>query len=122
MAASSHQSTPVISVRLSNRHGIDGRSLRCELLEAWKMRFGPPLAGSENRHRFMGPLTGLGGDIFIIDDPQKPVDAQSDVQRNRLNHWVSNTLMSRLDSKETGIIIVVMQRVHLNDLSGYLWN
>ena len=67
-----------------------------------------------------GTLTGLGGDIFIIDDPQKPVDAQSDIQRNRLNQWVSNTLMSRLDSKETGIIIVVMQRVHLNDLSGYL--
>jgi predicted phage terminase large subunit-like protein len=67
-----------------------------------------------------GTLTGLGGDIFIIDDPQKPVDAQSDIQRNRLIQWVSNTLMSRLDRKETGIIIVVMQRVHLNDLSGYL--
>ena len=67
-----------------------------------------------------GTLTGLGGDVFIIDDPQKPVDAQSDTQRNRLNQWVSNTLMSRLDSKETGIIIVVQQRVHLNDLSGYL--
>ena len=65
-------------------------------------------------------MTGLGGDIFIIDDPQKPVDAQSDIQRNRLNQWVSNTLMSRLDSKEKGVIIVVMQRVHLNDLSGYL--
>ena len=67
-----------------------------------------------------GTLTGLGGDIFIIDDPQKPVDAQSDIQRNRLNQWVSNTLMSRLDSKKKGVIIVVMQRVHLNDLSGYL--
>jgi predicted phage terminase large subunit-like protein len=67
-----------------------------------------------------GTLTGLGGDVFIIDDPQKPVDAQSDIQRNRLNQWVSNTLMSRLDRKQTGIIIVVMQRVHLNDLSGFL--
>ncbi len=67
-----------------------------------------------------GTLTGLGGDIFIIDDPQKPVDAQSDIQRNRLNQWFSNTLMSRLDNKETGAIIVVMQRVHLNDLTGYL--
>ena len=62
-----------------------------------------------------GTLTGLGGDIFIIDDPQKPVDAQSDTQRNRLIQWVANTLMSRLDSKETGVIIVVMQRVHLDD-------
>ena len=65
-------------------------------------------------------ITGLGGDTFIIDDPQKPVDAQSDSQRNHLNQWFSNTLRSRLDNKATGTIIVVMQRVHLNDLTGYL--
>ena len=65
-------------------------------------------------------LTGLGGDCFIIDDPLKPVDAQSDAQRNHLNGWFSSTLMSRLDNKVTGSIIVVMQRVHLNDLTGYL--
>jgi predicted phage terminase large subunit-like protein len=65
-------------------------------------------------------LTGLGGDCFIIDDPQKPVDAQSEVQRNSLNDWFFNTLMSRLDNKATGSIILVQQRVHLNDLSGHL--
>jgi predicted phage terminase large subunit-like protein len=65
-------------------------------------------------------LTGLGGDIFIIDDPQKPVDAQSETLRNGVTQWFSNTLRSRLDNKETGIIIVVMQRVHLLDLTGYL--
>src|SRR5713101_315804 len=69
-----------------------------------------------------GPLTGLGGDLFIIDDPQKPVDAQSEARRNSLNQWFSNTLRSRLDNKETGAIIVVMQRVHLDDLSGFLSN
>ena len=37
-----------------------------------------------------------------------------------LNQWVSNTLMSRLDNKQTGAIIVVMQRVHMDDLSGFL--
>lgn len=67
-----------------------------------------------------GPLTGLGGHLFIIDDPQKPADAQSEARRNTLNQWVSNTLMSRLDNKETGAIIVVMQRVHMHDLSGFL--
>ena len=65
-------------------------------------------------------LTGLGGDGFIIDDPLKPVDAQSDALRSTLNEWFSNTLVSRLDNKETGFIIVVMQRVHLNDLTGHL--
>jgi predicted phage terminase large subunit-like protein len=65
-------------------------------------------------------LTGLGGDIFIIDDPQKPIDAQSETLRNGVTQWFSNTLRSRLDNKETGVIIVVMQRVHLLDLTGYL--
>ncbi len=65
-------------------------------------------------------LTGLGGDCFIIDDPQKPVDAQSETLRNNLNQWHPTTLVSRLDNKETGVIIVVMQRVHMNDLSGHL--
>jgi predicted phage terminase large subunit-like protein len=116
---------------LSSKHASDFRSI---VESPWyqrafyKMRIARSLEdevsttarGFRRSTSVYGTLTGLGGDIFIIDDPQKPVDAQSDVQRNRLNQWVSNTLMSRLDSKEKGIIIVVMQRVHLNDLSGYL--
>lgn len=65
-------------------------------------------------------LTGLGGDMIILDDPQKPVDAQSDTLRNSLNQWFTNTLLSRLDNKATGVIILVMQRVHLHDLTGFL--
>ncbi|WP_425908143.1 phage terminase large subunit [Nitrobacter sp. TKz-YC02] len=37
-----------------------------------------------------------------------------------MNQWFSNTLISRLDNKEKSAIIVVMQRVHLGDLTGYL--
>ena len=68
----------------------------------------------------MGSLTGMGGDLFILDDPQKAVDAQSDARRKSLNQWFSNTLISRLDNKRTGAIIIVMQRVHMNDLCGYV--
>ncbi len=67
-----------------------------------------------------GVLTGLGGNMIILDDPQKPVDALSKVRRDSLNQWFTNTLMSRLDNKETGAIIVVTQRVHMDDLSGHL--
>jgi predicted phage terminase large subunit-like protein len=70
----------------------------------------------------MGTLTGLGGDLVIIDDPQKPIDAQSEARRTSLNQWFANTLMSRLDNKQTSAIIIVMQRVHMDDLSGYLKN
>ena len=68
----------------------------------------------------MGALTGLGGDLFILDDPQKAVDAQSEARRNSINQWFSNTLISRLDNKKTGAIIIVMQRVHMNDLCGHV--
>jgi predicted phage terminase large subunit-like protein len=67
-----------------------------------------------------GTLTGLGGDLIIIDDPQKPVDAQSEARRSSVNQWVTNTLMSRLDNKQTSPVILVMQRVHMDDLSGFL--
>lgn len=65
-------------------------------------------------------LTGLGGQMLILDDVQKPMDAQSDTLRSSLNQWFANTLISRLDDKANGVIILVMQRVHLHDLTGFL--
>src|SRR5581483_6480104 len=59
--------------------------------------------------------------ILILDDPQKPLDAQSDTNRKKLKDLFSNTLLSGLDDKREGAIIVVMQRVHVDDLCGHLW-
>jgi predicted phage terminase large subunit-like protein len=67
-----------------------------------------------------GTLTGRGGDILIIDDPLKAADALSDSVRERANDWVRNTLYSRLDDKRRGVIIVVTQRLHVDDLVGQL--
>jgi predicted phage terminase large subunit-like protein len=67
-----------------------------------------------------GTLTGRGGDIIIIDDPLKPDDALSETRRSAANQWFTNTLLSRLDDKRTGAIVVVMQRVHIDDLTGFL--
>jgi predicted phage terminase large subunit-like protein len=67
-----------------------------------------------------GTLTGRGGDIIIIDDPLKPDDALSEVKRTGANQWFTNTLLSRLDDKRVGAIVVVMQRVHIDDLTGFL--
>ncbi|MCA1528762.1 phage terminase large subunit [Bradyrhizobium yuanmingense] len=76
--------------------------------------------GSRRTTSVSGTLTGLGGDLILIDDPQKPADAQSEARRIAVNQWVTNTLMSRLDNKRTSSVILVMQRVHLDDLSGFL--
>ena len=67
-----------------------------------------------------GTLTGRGGNLLIIDDPMKPQDAQSDLARDNLKDWYAKTLLSRLDSKVNDAIIVVMQRLHVDDLVGHL--
>jgi predicted phage terminase large subunit-like protein len=67
-----------------------------------------------------GSLTGLGGDFIIIDDPMKSADANSDKLRESTNDWYRNTLLSRLDDKEYGVQILVMQRLHVNDLTGFV--
>ena len=67
-----------------------------------------------------GTLTGRGGDLIIIDDPLKPDDAMSEIKRTGANQWFTNTLLSRLDDKRTGAIVIVMQRVHVDDLTGFV--
>ena len=67
-----------------------------------------------------GSLTGRGGDIIIVDDPLKAEEAQSDLARSRVLEWFRGTLLSRLNDKEHGQIIVLMQRLHQDDLSGHL--
>jgi len=65
-----------------------------------------------------GVLTGRGADIIILDDILKPDDALSETRRKAANDWYFNTLLSRLNSKKNGIIILVMQRLHQEDLVG----
>ncbi len=65
-----------------------------------------------------GSLTGRGGDIIIIDDPLKLSDAESDNKREHVNETYCNTIQSRLDDNENGAIVIVMQRLHMDDLCG----
>lgn len=74
-----------------------------------------------------GSITGRGAGLMrsgfagavIIDDPIKPDEAQSDTIRPKVNNWFSSVLESRLNKKDTPII-VIMQRLHEDDLSGFL--
>jgi predicted phage terminase large subunit-like protein len=67
-----------------------------------------------------GVLTGRGADFIILDDVTKPEDALSETRRSGTNDWYRNTLLSRLNSKENGVIIIVMQRLHQDDLVGHV--
>lgn len=63
------------------------------------------------QHAFNGAI--------IIDDPIKPEDAESPNMLEKINNRFDNTIRSRTNSRNTPIIIV-MQRVAVEDLSGYL--
>jgi predicted phage terminase large subunit-like protein len=67
-----------------------------------------------------GVLTGRGGNFIIVDDAMKPEDAVSDAKRAQATNWFDGTLMSRLDDKEKGVVIVVMQRLQVEDLAGHV--
>ncbi len=63
---------------------------------------------------------GRGCDTAIVDDPVSAEQALSDAERTYANNWMGGTLRSRLNDPATGAIILVMQRLHELDLTGYL--
>lgn len=74
-----------------------------------------------------GTITGFGagkmrdgfGGAIIIDDPHKADEARSETMRRNVIDWFQNTLESRKNSPHTPII-VIMQRLHEQDLAGWL--
>ena len=66
------------------------------------------------------PYTGRGSNYIIIDDAHKPDEVLSEARRKNVLDWYSGTTLSRLDNKKEGVIILVSQRLHEDDLSGHL--
>ncbi len=67
-----------------------------------------------------GSITGRGADLIIVDDPSRPEEVESDAARLKLNAWFNSTLLSRRDDKLRSGLIIVMQRLHVNDLVGFV--
>lgn len=85
-----------------------------------KYKFSTTMNGYRFATSVGGTLIGEGGDILIIDDPHNPQQVLSDKYREKTLNWYSNTFSSRLNNKRNGAIIVIMQCLHPNDLTGYL--
>jgi predicted phage terminase large subunit-like protein len=118
---------------LANKHALDCRTI---LSSPWYQSVFPRTRLSPDRQavqEFMttqlgfrlstsvgGVLTGRGADFVIIDDPLKPEEALSETQRKAANDWFDATLYSRLNDKRTGCIILIMQRLHEDDLVGHV--
>ena len=67
-----------------------------------------------------GTLTGRGADLIIVDDPLKADEGASESARKRVIEWFSGSLVTRLNHKATSKMVVVMQRLHEEDLAGHL--
>lgn len=118
---------------LATKHSIDCRQV---IQSPWYRQLFPEveLAYDQNeKSKFMtkqrgfrmatsvgGSLTGEGGNYLILDDPINPMQATSPLHRKLVNQWFDHTFASRLNDKRKGVIVLVMQRLHQDDLTGYL--
>jgi predicted phage terminase large subunit-like protein len=122
------------SLPLSYKLSVDRRTL---LLSDWyqsywgdqfelredlnlKSEFGNNRRGMMVAASVNGSLTGKGGNYLVVDDPLNPLEALSEVERERANIWFRETFSSRLDDKHRGAIVIIMQRLHEKDLTGTL--
>ena len=118
---------------LSLKHALDSRLL---IQSPWYRRLFPEtrIASDANeKHKFIttqrgyrlatsvgGTVTGEGGNVLIVDDLLSAWQAESDTYRTQANQWFDTVFSTRLDDKEKGVIVVVMQRLHEDDLTGHL--
>jgi len=65
-------------------------------------------------------ITGRGADFIIIDDPVSATAVHNGNLCNPVNRWYDENIHQRLDDKARGVVIVVMQRLHVNDLTAHL--
>lgn len=65
-------------------------------------------------------LTGRGADVVIIDDPISASKVFDDKSRQNVNDWFDQNIYQRLNDKSKGCVILVMQRLHKDDLAGHL--
>lgn len=85
-----------------------------------KIRFDNDKGGYRLASSVDGTATGEGGDVIIVDDPISAKDALSDTVRQSTNDWFDNTMSSRLNDPKTGAFVLIMQRLHEDDMVGHV--
>ena len=67
-----------------------------------------------------GGLTGFRGTRFIVDDPHSTKTAESDIERATTRNWFGETVPTRFSNQNKPVYVVIMQRLHTDDLSGMI--
>lgn len=121
------------SQALANKHSLDCRTI---LQSGWYQQLFPTtqLSREQNeKHKYIttrggmrlatsiwGSMTGEGADVLIADDPMNPIQARSPLTRRHVRDWFEHTFCTRLNDKRHGAIVIVMQRLHQEDVCGHL--
>lgn len=67
-----------------------------------------------------GTGTGERGDRFIIDDPHNVKEGESEAKRTEALQWFTEVVPTRVNDPNTAAMIIIMQRVHEEDISGHI--
>jgi predicted phage terminase large subunit-like protein len=85
-----------------------------------KTRFENDKTGYRLASSVGGAATGEGGDFLIADDPIKAKDAHSTPIRETANDWWDNTMSTRGNNPDAVVKVIIMQRLHEEDLTGHV--
>ena len=68
----------------------------------------------------IGTVTGKRANFVIVDDPHTPTETMSDTKRQSVIKAFRQTVSSRINNPKRDSVIVVMQRLHMDDVSGFI--
>lgn len=118
---------------LSTGHSLDRRTI---MSSAWYRDHWPDVQFADDQNLKMqyqntrrgemiatstgASVMGESADFIVIDDPHDPEKAMSETERAKALRWYDQQLSTRLNNKATGVIVVIMQRLHQGDLAGHV--
>ncbi len=85
-----------------------------------KTKFDTSIGGSRYSTSVSGSLLGIGGDIIIVDDPHNTESVESESERANVLRWWKEISGTRLNDPKQSAVIVIMQRLHQEDVSGVI--
>ena len=85
-----------------------------------KTRFDNSRAGTRLCTSVGSTLTGEGGNIIIVDDPNAAQEAFSEATIHSTIEWWDTALSTRLNNARDGAFIIIQQRLAEDDLTGHI--
>jgi predicted phage terminase large subunit-like protein len=97
-----------------------GRRFKITQDQNTKTQFDTSAGGSRISTSARGSLLGIGGDVVLIDDPHNTRNAESEAERQQALTWWREISTTRLNDPKQSAIVVIMQRLHEEDVSGVI--